>query len=440
MRAVTDGERDRSHRRATTTKKRLEVDKARPHRARQQATHFRAVHPDGSSELFLREAVRFQAQAHDPCRLVLDACRASHRIRIVRARPLRRIVATKPPELWHIFTRAGPHIHNSLHLCAFSLHAKSIVAKKTIQFCTAHYRGMDDITQLIDNYTPRALETEMWEEAAPFVRAAIRRYSIGRTKRNVEAALSTLSAFADWVLFTGVSDASDTALRANIIDAYAHHRRTEVEAPLAERERKRLRLIAGLRNTPEKRDIATTATATEPLSAPELDNIRRWAQWQSRDVQRRTASTIAALGLGCGLTATEMMSVRARDIITLDDGLVGVQLDDRTVPVLEEWNDELATARIADPDDYVIAPKGKVRNSYGLKGALHLLGPESPSPQRMRVTWLLGHVEASTNIFTLMSAAGLTAPDFLRRLAPYATYTPASQQLAAFRLSSEVAR
>lgn len=299
---------------------------------------------------------------------------------------------------------------------------------------------MEDITQFIDNYTPRALEAEVWEEAAPFVRSAIRRYSVGRTKRSVEAALSTLSAFVDWVLFTGVSDASDTALRANIIDAYTHHRRTEVEAPLAERERKRLRLIAGFRNTPEKREVATTATATEPFNAAELDRIRQWTQWQSRDVQRRTASVIAALGLGCGLTATEMMNVRARDIVTLDDGLVGVQLDRRTVPVLAEWNDELATARIADPDDYVIVPKGKVRNSYGLKSALHTLGPGSPSPQRMRVTWLLTHVEASTNIFTLMAAAGLTAPDFLRRLAPYAAYSPASQHLAAFRLSTEVAR
>lgn len=132
------------------------------------------------------------------------------------------------------------------------------------------------------------------------------------------------------------------------------------------------------------------------------------------------------------------MQVRVRDIVTLDDGLLGVQLTDRTVPVLSAWNDELARARTALPDDFLVNPGSSRRDAAGASSALTALNPNSPATQRMRATWLLDHVNASTNIFSLMSAAGLSAPDFLRRLAAFAEHTPASAQPASFRLATEV--
>lgn len=292
---------------------------------------------------------------------------------------------------------------------------------------------------IIDNYTPRTMDADTWSAMEGFVRETLRtRYAQGRTTRAIQHGLATLSAFADWVLLTGVGEMDESILRANIIDAYTAHRHTEVDGPVAERERKRLRAIAGLRSTPEQRTIATTATPSEPYNADEQGAIVRWAEWQPTDARRRNALAIAALGLGCGLTGTEMMQVRGRDIITLDDGLLGVQLMDRTVPVLSAWHDELGASRGSDASDYVIAQGRPLRSAATVSSVLFALGPDAPSAQRLRATWLLTHVNASTNIYSLMSAAGLSAPDFLRRLAAFADHVPASVQPAAFRLSTEV--
>ncbi len=300
---------------------------------------------------------------------------------------------------------------------------------------------MHSTDHIIDTYTPRLVEPETWAQMSSFVRHIIRdRYAAGRSIEAARLALNTLTGFAEWVLITGIGELTVGILRAGVIDAYTAHRHSEVDGAVAERERKRLRTMAGLRNTPEHRKVKTTATPSAPYSRDEQDDVHRWTEWQPTDYRRRSACGVAALGLGCGLTGSEMMQVRNRDIITLDDGLLGVQISDRTVPVLAEWHDELAISRTDQLDDYLIAPRCTTRSPLGLKGALVTLGPNSPTSQKMRATWLLTHVNASTNIYTLMSAAGLSAPDFLRRLAAFADYASASLQASAFRLSSEAKR
>ncbi|MGV2984407.1 hypothetical protein ACNPNP_11960 [Microbacterium sp. AGC85] len=291
----------------------------------------------------------------------------------------------------------------------------------------------------IHNYTPLFLEPDVWADLAEFVRGTVSlRYSEGRSVRDTERALSTLTSFAEWILITGVTSADEIALNERVINSYTSHRKSEVEAPVAERERKLLRTLAGLRNTVEKRTVATTATPSTPYSLMEQEEIRYWAHWQQTDHRTRGATAVAALGLGCGLTSEEMAQVREQDIIELADGLLGVRLNGRTIPVLATWNDELASTLTGTPAQYLVSPKSELRVKSATSATLKICGPDSPSPQRMRATWLLAHVDASTNVFALMAAAGLSAPDFLRRLASFASFTPAAEQAATFRLATEV--
>lgn len=293
----------------------------------------------------------------------------------------------------------------------------------------------------IASYTPLHLDFDVWAEMESFVRTTIRcRYSAGRRLRATEHALSILTSFAEWVLLTGVTELSDSCLKESVVNAYTTHRKNEVTAAVAERERKVLRTLAGLPNLVEKRTVATTATPSVPYSMLEQEEIRYWAHWQPNVHRLRVAKAIAALGLGCGLTSSEMAQVREKDLIELEDGLLGVWVQNRVVPVLAEWNDELSSTRTGIPDEFLVSPRSTLRDKPATAASLALCGPGSPSPQRMRATWLLAHVEASTNIFSLMAAAGISAPDFLRRLAAYASFTPASEQASAFRLAEEVAR
>ena len=298
---------------------------------------------------------------------------------------------------------------------------------------------MNNNHDYIDTYTPRFLDSDVWGDMAAFVRDTVhRQYSEGRKVRDTERALSILTSFADWVLITGVTSVDEAALNERVINSYNSHRKSEVEGPVAERERKLLRTLAGLSNTVEKRTVATTASPSTPYSLLEQEEIRYWAHWQQTDHRSRVTTAVAALGLGCGLTSLEMAQVREEDVIMLADGMLGVQLKERTVPVLASWNDELASPLVGEASRYLVSPKSVVRDKLATAASLKICGPDSPSPQRMRATWLLAHVDASTNVFALMAAAGLSAPDFLRRIASFASFTPASEQAASFRLSTEV--
>ncbi|MFJ2543061.1 hypothetical protein [Microbacterium sp. NPDC087589] len=299
---------------------------------------------------------------------------------------------------------------------------------------------MNNAEEVLETYTPH-IPTNIWNELKPFVVETVRsHYTEGRTRDDIHHGLMTLTGFADWVLTLGLGSLDETILRADVIDAYTTYRSTEVAGFLAERERKRLRVIAGLPAGPEDRAVSTSSTPQTPYTVEEQGEIRRWSQWQSREGSRRNASSIATLGLGCGLTAAEMMTARRDDIIVLDDNLLGVRTPDRTIPVLHSWHDELEVLSQGPDDGYLIGRTWSTRNSMTLKSIIDGLPGLRPSPQRMRASWMLAHVDAGTPLPDFLDAAGLKSPDVLRRLLPFLARTPESARTSALRLATEVAR
>jgi hypothetical protein len=305
---------------------------------------------------------------------------------------------------------------------------------------TAHEEWVIATNTILDTYHP-TLPTDTWALMRDFVCGTVRfRFTGGRNHRDVERALHALTGFADWVLLTDIADLDASVLSADVIDAYTAHRYAEVEPHIAERERKLLRTLAGLQNGPEDRPSTTTAPPSQPYDRDEQDAIRWWTQWQATDRRRSTCLAIAALGLGCGLTAQEMVHTRARHIVTLSDGMMGVRTEGREVPVTAEWNGELAALKALPANSHVIAPNAGARNPQMLQDVLRSSGQPRPVPQRMRATWLLNHVDGGTPLNTLIDAAGLTSPDVLRRLLPFAIRLEGQERVSALRLSNGGAR
>lgn len=293
---------------------------------------------------------------------------------------------------------------------------------------------------VLETYTPH-IPSDIWTQLQPFVVNTLRaNYTEGRTRADIHHGLMTLAGFADWVFTLGVGDLDRSILREDVIDAYTAYRITEVEGFVAARERKRLRAIAGLTAGPETRIVSTSSTPQTPYSDAEQGEIRRWTEWQSREERRRDATAIAALGLGCGLTSLEMMRARLRDVTTLDDGLLGVRCADRLIPVLQTWHDELASVLDGEGHEFMVGRGCHVRDSMAMKGVITSLPGLRPSPQRMRATWMVAHVDAGTPLPDFLDAAGLTSPDVLRRLLPFVTRLPESARTSSLRLSPEEAR
>lgn len=440
MTAVADGQCHGGEGGTALAEHQLEVREACPHGAGEEAAHLRAVQSDARSELFLRDPVQLQVPTDEASDLILDSGGASLSVGVVRPGPGVEPAIAELDVIGREVRGRVAKVHLLTVLVLLHAQGGVGVAAFTIRSCTEHEEGVNNAEEVFETYTPH-IPTDIWNELKPFVVETVRsNYTEGRTRDDIHHGLMTLTGFADWVYTVDLGKLDVGILRADVIDAYTAFRATEVAGFLAERERKRLRVIAGLPGGPEKRPVSTNSTPQTPYTDLEQGEIRRWTEWQPRAGRREDATGIAALGLGCGLTALEMMQTRVRDIRELDDGMLGVQTADRVVPVLTSWHEELQSVIVGDGSDYLIGRGYTARDSTSLKSLITSLPGMRPSPQRMRATWMLAHVDAGTPLPDFLDAAGLKSPDVLRRLLPFASRTPKNARTRALRLSTEVTR
>lgn len=159
---------------------------------------------------------------------------------------------------------------------------------------------MTTTTKLISNYTA-TLSPAAWNQVRDFVRSTVASlYNDAHPYRVAEHALAAMAGFADWLLYTGAGTPDASSMRADLIDAYTAFRKSEVSPAVSERERKLLRTLAGISNVVEQRHHSTNASAVVPYTAEEQGTFRRWAESQPSQLRHDLATTLLALGLGCG--------------------------------------------------------------------------------------------------------------------------------------------
>jgi hypothetical protein len=98
----------------------------------------------------------------------------------------------------------------------------------------------------------------------------------------------------------------------------------------------------------------------------------------------------------------------------------------RIVPVLATWEDSLIAFATAPPlkkDQYLFRPQRATAAENTVCNFVDKTrpGPLKPTPQRMRVTWIVTHLQAGSPLKPLLMAAGL---DSLEALTRYLAYVP----------------
>jgi integrase len=168
------------------------------------------------------------------------------------------------------------------------------------------------------------------------------------------------------------------------------------------------------------------AQACAPYTETEVTALWSWARGQNTEYRRVNATLLLALGLGAGLSAAEIAGAQARHVLIDSDG---VQIDvpgerARLVPVLAEWEAPLAElARSAIRGNLwlfcarrqVCYPKNVVSNF--VRNTVDR--PVGISSQRLRTSWLCGHLLAGTPVHVLVDAAGIDTLEALSRYVPY---------------------
>lgn len=288
----------------------------------------------------------------------------------------------------------------------------------------------------LDAYRPR-LPFQIWDWMRPFVLTVVRGSLDGPRRVQVERALSALTGYLDWARSQGLISAPEQAQRRDLIDLYSSQRASSVAPLHASRERSLLLTLFSVHDAPTQfRGLNLQAEA--PYSESELGLIRAWASYQSTPQKTRNCAAIASFGLGCGLTAQEMLGVRGSNIVELADeemGIIVCRAKERVVPALIEWSPWLRSVREStDDNEFVIAPGSVMRDGrtmHNLRRVMH--GEINPVPLRLRNTWLVGHLDARTPVDVIARASGSLHTGFPSRLGAYVRTYSAAEELAFLR-------
>jgi integrase len=163
-----------------------------------------------------------------------------------------------------------------------------------------------------------------------------------------------------------------------------------------------------------------------PYTSDEVHALMVWARGQNTRLKKAKAIALTSLGLGCGLHAGEILTMRRGSIVDTGASLVlnVAGGSPRRVPMLHRFQDgfrEVLADR--DAEDFVFGARQRGINPNAVSEFVSTSGYRivKPNTYRMRSTWVVGRLRAGVDLPTLLSAAGL---DRLEKLGDYLPFLP----------------
>lgn len=250
--------------------------------------------------------------------------------------------------------------------------------------------------------------------------AALVVYDVGRrlSYRN-EDLLAAVQHHVRWAhVVSGLPLERDFLFRRDVIAVAVQQLPMRSDASLGRRRAVLLRVAEALGVTERAMPPLYGSEPSAPYSAREVAELRVWSAVQE-EKRRTSARALLALGVGAGLTSSELCSVRACDVSDDAARVAVAGSRARTVQVEREWR-EFLVAALDGGDAPVFQPNVRwypnkisdfVRSTRGDQ-----LRPKS---QRMRATWLVRQMERGLPVQDLLYAAGVKSLDALARFERY---------------------
>lgn len=156
-----------------------------------------------------------------------------------------------------------------------------------------------------------------------------------------------------------------------------------------------------------------------PYSEAEVAEMRIWAAVQ-RDERRIDARVLLALGIGCGLTASEICEVSGDDVREAGSRIAVPGRRERLVDVDGPWRDALAHVELIRRNTRLFRPGVQNYANKISDFTRATIGEQPrPRPQRMRATWLVARMAEGVPVQELLYAAGVKSLDALARFERY---------------------
>lgn len=229
--------------------------------------------------------------------------------------------------------------------------------------------------------------------------------------------------FIRWSLMTaGLDPELEEIFTTRNIEMYIQDVKTMYAAGSLGNIRSRLFRIAERIADPQDRRPPVAAlpqaSPARPYTPRDIAAMMSWANTRTTEKRRVSAVNLLSLGFGAGLSTTEIGSLRHADI-EVKDGATWLHVSgvrERAVVMVQQWADLLTRDDIRDRTQFVFRPDRSV-NSRNVVSSFVDAAPRAvrPQPQRMRATWVVGHLNGGVNVVVLLKAAGVDSLEAFTR-------------------------
>ncbi len=250
--------------------------------------------------------------------------------------------------------------------------------------------------------------------------------------------------FLRWtVLEAGMDPELDELFSTRTIEQYVQSAARDYSAGVLGNIRTRLFRLAEQIGDPDGRRVPISAlppaNPAKPYGRREIASMMSWANTHATPSRRASAINLLALGLGAGLSTSEIASLRWRhvtfegnDVVLLVHGA-----RERSVVMVRRWAHEIIPNNDGDPDGFLFRPDRETSWRNVVSNFVSRLPKDiRPQPQRLRATWIVAHLNAGTNVITLMRAAGVDSLEAFTRYTGFAEASDSRREFSELTMHS----
>jgi hypothetical protein len=285
------------------------------------------------------------------------------------------------------------------------------------------------VSGTVNRFSPRDVPADVWRRVEPTVKEAVTKAAPGDPQK-ANHQLSIVTQLAVWADRIGQPIEAKSLFHPEFLDRFI----TEGCAHLSHGTQLNYRtnlwrvgeaVLGGALFPPRALPLQRSSVAS-PYSAAAVTELVSWSRGLPTAHMRRNCRALLAIGLGAGLTSQEITSLVGTDI-RVEGGVVLVEVGGklaRSVPVLATWADEVAElADDSGPRPFYMPDRTRItrRDILGFIERCSSEGVPKFNVQRLRITWVVGHLASGIPLSALVPASGVGVAQlgkYLRFVAP----------------------
>lgn len=280
--------------------------------------------------------------------------------------------------------------------------------------------------EVVEVFTPtRSLvPAEQWRLIGGFVRAQVGVAGFG-SPWAAAGAMRTMTRFVLWCLSEDYPLEAERILRPDVVDVFiaslteSTHTRSTRRTQL-----RRIGYAATIHAPwPQRPEVIGRGPVQPPYTPDELDGY--WAACRNQSTPRKTRVIEALLvfGLGAGLRTSEVADLVGSQVKqhSAIPGLVAVELEDRVVPIRNEYVETARAIARRTGENHVLSEHPQRRDPIerALRGVDLPRGLPPLRMNRLRRTWMLAVLSDGPLVSEFLRVAGCDSMRTVSHLIPY---------------------